>query len=125
MFFFFTKFKNIYTLLFPSHTPHMQTDLKSATDLLNRIRTSLETTSIDDSMKIINDPANQLFIFELCSVAKMFIPTIHQKIDEIIEVGKRKQENPKDEIVVSKHQHGADLIDGGNHTEFKASVISK
>ena len=54
----------------------------------------------------------------------MFVPTIHQKIDEIIKVGKMKEENPMDKTVVSAHQHGADLIKGNDHIELKTSVIS-
>ena len=101
----------------------MEEDIKQAAALLRRIRTSLENMEINESLETINVHRDTLQ-YELCCIAKMFVPTIHQKIDEIIEVGRRKEAAPESKVAVSEKQHGADLIENGVHTEFKASVIS-
>jgi hypothetical protein len=101
----------------------MEQDIKDATALLRKIRIALEEMPLQENLTTIEANRNP-FEFELCCIAKMFVPTIHQKIDEIIKAGKMKEEDPKDVTLVSTHQHGADLIQGEKHIEFKASVIS-
>jgi hypothetical protein len=100
----------------------MEQDIKDAATLLRKIRVSLEKMELDESLKEIENH-KEVLQYELCCIAKMFVPAIHQKIDEIIEVGKRKEIAPNSKVVVSEHQHGADLVEGNTHTELKVSII--
>jgi hypothetical protein len=64
---------------------------------------------------------------ELCRFAKMMIPNIHQKIDEIIELDDMKNLDTACTTSVSAKQHGADLvnIETDSSFEIKATTITK
>lgn len=86
---------------------------------LKELREELEKDK--DGRELIDKNMDEIQ-FEFCKFAKMIIPNIHQKIGEIIEKSNHLE---NENLIVSKVQHGADLIDKktGALIEIKESII--
>jgi hypothetical protein len=98
--------------------------VKQLNKQLLELRLELESSGVDDvddDKTPIPKEITELIQVELCRFAKMVVPNIHQKIDEIIE----KANLP--EFVVSDKANGADLINSktDSHREIKTSVLTK
>ena len=99
--------------------------------LLKEIREQIETNKDYDEKKdessVVPERYRLLVAPEICRFAKLLIPDIRQKLDEIIEVDNQIKKDKTCSLYVSKSQHGADVIDVKMNRciEIKTSRITK
>ena len=128
----------------------MQLDakIKKLNDLMKEIR--IEIQSDTKNSETLIKGVREDIQYELCRFAKMMVPNIHQKIDEIIEVDDRRTKSKKSSkdkncndddddnnnnksnsheknIRVSDKSNGADLVNDetDEHSEIKVSILTK
>lgn len=73
----------------------------------------------DDNVSSIRNKTQQILQVPLCRLAKLLIPNVQRKIDEIVVASDL-------DMIVSKSEHGADMVDDlGNSFELKVSICTK
>lgn len=129
-------------ILFEKEKEEMQLDvkIKKLNDLMKEIR--IEIQSDTKNSETLIKGVREDIQYELCRFAKMMVPNIHQKIDEIIEVDDRRTKAKKSlsdknnnnnnnsretNIRVSDKSNGADLVNDetDEHSEIKVSILTK